>query len=567
MEARMAEAALRGVTKRFGATEAVSDLSLHVADGEFIVLLGPTGAGKTTTLRLFAGLETPDGGRVEIGGRDVTALDPARRDVAFVFQQYSLYPHYSVFDNLAFPLRAPGRRNSAETIRKRVHSVAEMLRISSKLNNRATELSGGEMQRVAIGRALVREPDLFLMDEPLSSLDAKLREDLRVEVKRIQRELGATIIYVTHDQLEAMTLADRIGVLSSGKLLQIASPREIYERPANIYAAQRLGTPQINLLKAALLQAGDIPPGTEMAGVRPEDVVVNGSGVPARVLTVEHLGVESVALLDIGGSHVHAMLGARTALRAGDEVKASIRADSALFFNSLGDRIDVRSTNQGWARSAPKLNPNPPESAGDTQMTEQLIRSLIAKCTATITAHAEELTTLDQAIGDGDHGLNMARGFGAVAAAADEIAVLPFGEALTKAGTTLIMKVGGASGPLYGSLLMGMGKVVSDMPRDPAAIAAMLLAGVAAVKSRGKSEAGAKTMLDVLIPVREALAAGGGITEARRVADAALAATKPMRATKGRAAFLGERSIGHLDPGARSATLLIHAVCDLLEGK
>ena len=230
-------------------------------------------------------------GRVEIGGRDVTALDPARRDVAFVFQQYSLYPHYSVFDNLAFPLRAPGRRNSAECIRKRVHSVAEMLRISSKLDNRATELSGGEMQRVAIGRALVREPDLFLMDEPLSSLDAKLREDLRVELKRIQRELGATIIYVTHDQLEAMTLADRIGVLSSGKLLQIASPREIYERPANIYAAQRLGTPQINLLKAALLQTGDIPPGAETAGVRPEDVVVNGSGMPARVLTVEHLGV------------------------------------------------------------------------------------------------------------------------------------------------------------------------------------------------------------------------------------------------------------------------------------
>ncbi len=161
----------------------------------------------------------------------------------------------------------------------------------------------------------------------------------------------------------------------------------------------------------------------------------------------------------------------------------------------------------------------------------------------------------------------MARGFGAVAAAADEIAVLPFGEALTKAGTTLIMKVGGASGPLYGSLLMGMGKAVSDVPRDRAAVAAMLLAGVAAVKSRGKSEAGAKTMLDVLIPVQEALAAGGGIAEIRRVADAALAATKPMRATKGRAAFLGERSIGHLDPGARSATLLIHAVCDLLEGK
>ena len=200
-------------------------------------------------------------------------------------------------------------------------------------------------------------------------------------------------------------------------------------------------------------------------------------------------------------------------------------------------------------------------------MSEQLTRRLIARCSETIAAHAEELTALDQAIGDGDHGLNMARGFGAMTVAADEIAVLPFGEALTKAGTTLVMKVGGASGPLYGSLLMGMGKAVSDVPRDRAAVAAMLLAGVAAVKSRGKSEAGAKTMLDVLIPVQEALAAGGGIADIRRVADAALAATKPMRATKGRAAFLGERSIGHLDPGARSSALLINAICDVLEGQ
>ncbi len=564
----MAEAALRGVTKRFGAMEAVSDLSLHVADGEFIVLLGPTGAGKTTTLRLVrrAGDARRRPRRNRRARRHARSIRP-RRDVAFVFQQYSLYPHYSVFDNLAFPLRAPGRRNSAESIRKRVHSVAEMLRISSKLNNRATQLSGGEMQRVAIGRALVREPDLFLMDEPLSSLDAKLREDLRVELKRIQRELGATIIYVTHDQLEAMTLADRIGVLSSGQLLQIASPREIYERPANIYAAQRLGTPQINLLKASMLESGDIPPGAETAGVRPEDVVVNGSGVPARVLTVEHLGVESVALLDIGGSHIHALLGARTKLREGDAVRASIRSDAALFFNAQGDRIDFRSTNQGWAKAKLEAASTRPEPTGDTTMGEQLIRRLIAKCAATIATHAEELTALDQAIGDGDHGLNMARGFGAVAAAANEIAALPFGEALVKAGTTLIMKVGGASGPLYGSLLMGMGKAVSDVPRDGAGVATMLLAGVAAVKARGKSEAGAKTMLDVLIPVQVALAAGGGIAEVRRVADAALAATKDMRATKGRAAFLGERSIGHLDPGARSATLLIHAVCDLLEGK
>jgi phosphoenolpyruvate---glycerone phosphotransferase subunit DhaL len=199
-------------------------------------------------------------------------------------------------------------------------------------------------------------------------------------------------------------------------------------------------------------------------------------------------------------------------------------------------------------------------------MGEQLMRALIAKCGGVIAAHAEELTSLDQAIGDGDHGLNMTRGFSAIAAASDEIAPLPFGAALQKAGTTLVMKVGGASGPLYGSLLMAMGKATTDVPRGPAAVAEVFGAGVEAVKSRGKSDRGAKTMLDVLIPVQEALARGV-IAAVRQTADSALEATRDMRATKGRAAFLGERSIGHLDPGARSSALLIHAVCDVLEGK
>jgi phosphoenolpyruvate---glycerone phosphotransferase subunit DhaL len=200
-------------------------------------------------------------------------------------------------------------------------------------------------------------------------------------------------------------------------------------------------------------------------------------------------------------------------------------------------------------------------------MGEQLIRMLIAKCNDVIQAHAEELTRLDQPIGDGDHGLNMARGFAAVAAAADEIAALPFGAALQKAGTTLVMKVGGASGPLYGSLLMGMGKAAPDAPRNTAEAASLLAAGIEAVKSRGKSDTGAKTMLDVLIPVQHKLAEGGSVADIRAAADSALAATRDMRATKGRAAFLGERSIGHIDPGARSSALLIHAVCDVLEGK
>jgi dihydroxyacetone kinase-like protein len=198
-------------------------------------------------------------------------------------------------------------------------------------------------------------------------------------------------------------------------------------------------------------------------------------------------------------------------------------------------------------------------------MGELPIRRLIEACAATVAAHAEELTALDQAIGDGDHGLNMQRGFKAVAEAAEEIAALPFGKALHKAGMTLVMKVGGASGPLYGSLFMAMGKAGHEAPTEPARLAEVFAAGVEAVKARGKSDAGAKTMLDVLVPVQAALAEGGDIAAVRAAADGGLAATAPLRATKGRAAFLGERSIGHLDPGARSSALLVHAVCDVLE--
>ena len=221
----MANVALKGVTKSFGETPAVNSLDLSIANAEFVVLLGPTGAGKTTTLRLIAGLERPDTGTIEIAGRDVTKLEPAARDIAFVFQQYSLYPHLSVYENLAFPLRSPARKMPEDHIRRRVDDVARLVRIDHKLGSRATRLSGGEMQRVAIGRALVRKPAVFLMDEPLSSLDAKLRAELRLELKRIQVELGATILYVTHDQIEAMTMADRIGILSEGELVQIGSPR------------------------------------------------------------------------------------------------------------------------------------------------------------------------------------------------------------------------------------------------------------------------------------------------------------------------------------------------------
>jgi multiple sugar transport system ATP-binding protein len=236
----MAEVQLSGVSKSFGKTLAVSDVDLTIADGEFLVLLGPTGAGKTTVLRLIAGLETPDRGDIRIDGRLVTQETPAQRDVAMVFQQYSLYPHMTVRENLAFPLRSPILRTPADQIRRKVQQVAETLRIANKLDNKATALSGGEMQRVSIGRALVRDPAIYLMDEPLSSLDAKLRADLRVELKRIQAELGATLLYVTHDQIEAMTMATRIGVLDQGGLVQIGTPRDVYENPVSLYVAARV---------------------------------------------------------------------------------------------------------------------------------------------------------------------------------------------------------------------------------------------------------------------------------------------------------------------------------------
>src|SRR5690349_17484263 len=336
----MADVALRNITKRFGAVEAVRELSLTVNDGEFLVLLGPSGAGKTTTLRLITGLETPDAGSVMIDGRDVTRDPPGSRDIAFVFQQYSLYPHLTVYDNLAFPLRSPARRVAEPIIRKRVEQTAELLHIASKLNNRATRLSGGEMQRVAIGRALVRDPSIYLMDEPLSSLDAKLRAELRLELKRIQIELGATILYVTHDQVEAMTMASRIGVIRDGRLLQIGTPREIYENPADSYVASRLGTPQINFLPVALVPDLPTPPDTETIGIRTEHLQIasrNGGALVGRVHRIEHLGEQNYIHLEYRGRTMITLADPHQPLQAGEEVELRLR--HPLYFDATGRRI------------------------------------------------------------------------------------------------------------------------------------------------------------------------------------------------------------------------------------
>jgi multiple sugar transport system ATP-binding protein len=336
----MADVHIKNVSKSFGDHVAVNGLDLSIADGEFVVLLGPTGAGKTTTLRLIAGLERPDAGTIEIGGHNATTLSPAERDTAFVFQQYSLYPHLSVFDNLAFPLRSPARRMPKEQIRRRVEEVAKMVRIHHKLANRSTKLSGGEMQRVAIGRALVRKPSIYLMDEPLSSLDAKLRADLRLELKRIQAELGATMLYVTHDQIEAMTMADRIGILADGVLVQIGSPRTIYSEPANLHVAARLGQPAINLLPTGLLPDGGAPAGTKTIGARTEHLSIEKAAnghADGVVDWVEHLGDQNHLHVTVGARKLVTLTDPETDLGQGDRVV--IRYRSPLYFGADGQRL------------------------------------------------------------------------------------------------------------------------------------------------------------------------------------------------------------------------------------
>ena len=338
----MAEVTLTRVSKSFGDIAAVDDLSLTIGHGELVVLLGPTGAGKTTTLRLVAGLERADAGRISISGRDVTADPPATRDVAFVFQQYSLYPHLTVFDNLAFPLRSPARRVAEDEIRRRVRQIAGLLRIESKLESKVTRLSGGEMQRVALGRALVREPVIYLMDEPLSSLDAKLRSELRLELKRIQEEFGATILYVTHDQIEAMTLATRIGIIGDGRLIQVGTPREIYERPRNIHVAGRLGAPSINLLPIDLLPAPEAPAATRIVGARTEHLQIgkaNEATPTALVRRVEHLGDQNHIHLDLSGHALVTLADPHAPVNAGDRV--AIELVRPIYFDGAGERLET----------------------------------------------------------------------------------------------------------------------------------------------------------------------------------------------------------------------------------
>ena len=348
----MAALEIRGLGKRFGSVQALHDISLSVGADELCVILGPTGAGKTTLLRLLAGLEHPDAGTIHLAGEDVTGWAPAARDVALVFQNFSLYPGWSVRRNLEFPLQAPGRGLAAREIAGRVAEAATLLHIEHLLDREAEQLSGGEMQRVAIGRAIVRRPRLILMDEPLSNLDAKLREELRVELVALRRSLGAPMVYVTHDQAEAMSMADCMAVLAQGRLLQQGTPVELYERPLSPAVAQQLGQ-RVNVLRVAVSEGkvtladarGDAgivlsehvnePPSRPecLLGVRPEDIEARGGARPARAVVVEDSGPHLVVLADWAGVRIHLICSkGADAPAPGDTLFPRVRMDRAVWW-------------------------------------------------------------------------------------------------------------------------------------------------------------------------------------------------------------------------------------------
>jgi len=309
----MATLRLEGLKKSFASTHVLHGIDLSLASGEMLVIVGASGCGKSTLLRLVAGLEVPTAGRIVLDGRDVAGLDPAARDIAMVFQNYALYPHMSVFDNMAYGLRIRGL--SKDDITRRVGEAADMLGLEPLLARKPRQLSGGQRQRVAMGRAIVREPKLFLFDEPLSNLDAKLRVTMRAEIRRLQRRMGVTSLYVTHDQVEAMTLGDRLLVLHQGKPVQLATPMEVFERPADVYVAGFIGAPAMNFLPGKLSHGGsavqlDLGPLVPFAdgrragadgralivGIRPEHVVMDPAGLELQVDLVEPLGSETVAI-------------------------------------------------------------------------------------------------------------------------------------------------------------------------------------------------------------------------------------------------------------------------------
>ncbi|TPW27150.1 ABC transporter ATP-binding protein [Pararhizobium mangrovi] len=335
----MAEVQLRNVTKHWGGFTAVDDLSLTIADHEFLVLLGPSGCGKTTTMRMIAGLSDVSGGEIRIDGRKVNALEPKDRDVAMVFQNYGLYPNLNVYENIRFPLKV--RKIDASTHRERVLKAAELVELQDLLERRPRELSGGQRQRVALARAIVREPNVFLMDEPLSNLDAKLRVSTRAQIKNLQHELSVTTVYVTHDQIEAMTLADRVVVMNRGVVQQIGTPMEIYDRPSNTFVAGFIGSPAMNLIEGSLaggvFKAGDMRvsglpddgrDGDVVLGFRAEDAFVADGEEPAEleaaIYSVELQGDATMVTMRVGGELCSIKAAKSFEARIGDPLRVRI---------------------------------------------------------------------------------------------------------------------------------------------------------------------------------------------------------------------------------------------------
>jgi ABC-type sugar transport system ATPase subunit len=331
----MAEVRFDAVGKRFGAVEAVRELSLEIADGEFMVLVGPSGSGKTTALRMLAGLESVTSGEVSIGGRVVNRVAPRERDIAMVFQDYALYPQMSVFDNLAFGLRR--RSVPREEIKRRVDEAARVLDIGALLERKPGQLSGGQAQRVALGRALVREPQAFLMDEPLSNLDAKLRTQTRGEIRRLQLQVRTTTVYVTHDQVEAMTMGDRIAVMNDGVLEQVGTPEELYERPANRFVAGFIGSPAMSFLEPAAAAALGLPRTGAVVGVRPEHARRWRDGLvgplKGTVAFVEALGRETFFGVDVAGSRLVVFAEGRAAAEPGEEIEFGLVPAGLRYFD------------------------------------------------------------------------------------------------------------------------------------------------------------------------------------------------------------------------------------------
>ena len=367
----MAGIKLVNVWKEFDGVVAVKDMTLEVKDGEFMILLGPSGCGKTTTLRMIAGLEEPTKGQIYIGDKLVADpekdifVPPKDRDIAMVFQSYALYPHMTVYDNIAFPLKL--RKVPKQEIDQRVREVAELLGLTELLKRKPRELSGGQRQRVALGRAIVRKPQVFLMDEPLSNLDAKLRVKMRAELKKLQRQLGVTTIYVTHDQVEAMTMGDRIAIINSGVLQQVGTPDDVYNKPSNTFVAGFIGTPPMNFLKGTLLEDGRMdfgefslrltPDQFELArdytgktltlGIRPEDIYDaeispiqdEENTITGRVEILENLGNEKIVHVSIGEYSLTASLSPESMATEGSKIRLVLNMKRAHLFRESGEAI------------------------------------------------------------------------------------------------------------------------------------------------------------------------------------------------------------------------------------